>query len=72
MRWPWGRRHPPARPPNGAAAHAAAEEAQHQLQQAHDQTDSVERVAGAARELARRTDRFTHDLERAWRLRETP
>ena len=71
MRWPWQRR-APDEPPNGTAAHEAAAAAREQLQHAHEQAETVDRVAGAARELARRTDRFTHDLERAWRLRETP
>ena len=63
----WRKRHPD----HGEAQQAIAD-AQQQHDQAHAQTPKVDRTAGRARELTKRTDRFTREIERAWRPKESP
>jgi hypothetical protein len=62
LRWPWVRRGEA----NGEAKQAGRDAAD-QLEAARDISHRVERTARAARELARRTDRFAMEIERAWR-----
>ena len=66
MKWPW-RRHQP----NGEAEQAGRD-AQEQLRTANGRTSEVEAKARAARELARRTDRFAREIERSWRVKRGP
>lgn len=65
MRWPW-RRHV-----NGEAKVAKAE-ADEQHKSAVDKTKDVDAAVRAAKEQAKRTNRFARDVELSWRLRQAP
>lgn len=70
--WPWRRRREgPTDPEHDTDAQQALAKAQGELQRAEDQTSAAEHLAHRANEAVKRANRFTQDVDRALRLRES-